>query len=87
MTVQDLRFAARSLSRSRGFASIAILSFALAIALNTTMYSLLDALLDPQVDARQPDQLFHFKFFGNYRRLPSGCGTSCGPCRVFRRRT
>jgi putative ABC transport system permease protein len=72
MTLQDLRFAARSLSRSRGFASIAILSFGLAIALNTTMYSLLDALLDPQLDVRHPEQLYHFRFFGNYRRLPSG---------------
>ena len=72
MTLQDLRLAARSLSRSRGFASIAILSFSLAIALNTSMYSLLDALLDPQVDVRQPAQLYHFGFFGNYRRLPSG---------------
>lgn len=73
MTSQNLRLAVRSLARSRGFTVIAILSFALAIALNTTMYSLLDALIDPQVDVRQPEQLYHFRFFGDvHHRLQRG---------------
>ena len=73
ITVQNLRVAGRTLSKSRGFAAIATISFALAIALNTTMYSLLDALIDPRVDVRHPEQLYHFRFFGDvHHRLPRG---------------
>ena len=55
------------------FATIAILSFALAIALNTTMYSLLDALIDPRVDVPQPEQLRRMQLFGDAaRRLRPG---------------
>jgi putative ABC transport system permease protein len=73
MSTGDLRLAARALSRSRGFAVTAVLSFALAIALNTTIYSLLAALIDPQIDVRKPEQLYSLRFFGDYHhRLPRG---------------
>lgn len=48
----------------------AILSFALAIALNTTIYSLLEALIDPQIDVRKPEQLYSLRFFGDYHHRP-----------------
>jgi len=69
----QLRIALRTLGRHRGFTVVAILSLAIAIALNTTMYSVLDAMLYPQVPVRQPDHLLLFRYFGDYRkRLPDG---------------
>ena len=68
-----LRQSARTLAKHPGFACIAILSLALAIALNTTMYSVLDAMINPRIDAREPERLFGVTYFGDYRRrLPAG---------------
>src|SRR5438552_3527192 len=64
----SLRQSARTLAKHRGFTSIAILSLALAIALNTTMYSVLDAMINPRIDAREPERLFGVTYFGDYRR-------------------
>src|SRR5687768_6830606 len=63
-----LRIALRTLSRHRGFTTVAILSLAIAIALNTTMYSALDAMLDPHINARQPDHIYSIRYYGDYRR-------------------
>src|SRR5205809_4217509 len=65
---QDVRLAVRTLGKHPGFATIAILSLALAIALNTTMYSVLDALVNPRVDMRLPDRLYRLKYYGNFRK-------------------
>lgn len=67
-----LRIALRTLARHRGFTAVAIVSLAVAIALNTTMYSALDAMLDPRISARQPDRIFTLGYYGdNRRKLPS----------------
>jgi putative ABC transport system permease protein len=65
---QDVRLAIRSFVRQPGFTVVAVLSLALAIALNTTMYSVLDAMIKPRLDARQPDHLYQVTFFGNRER-------------------
>jgi putative ABC transport system permease protein len=71
--MSQLRIAARTLARSRGFSAIAILSLGLAIALNVVIYSLLVALINPPVDVRQPDQLHRFRYFGDvHHRLQPG---------------
>ena len=54
----QLRLAARSFSRHPGFSLVAVLSLALAIALNTTMYSVIDALVNPKLDIQDPDRLY-----------------------------
>ncbi|HJQ21359.1 MAG TPA: FtsX-like permease family protein [Gemmatimonadaceae bacterium] len=63
-----IRIALRTLGRHRGFAAVAILSLAVAIALNTTMYSVLDALISPRIDARKPENLYRVRYFTNDAR-------------------
>ena len=43
--LRDLKFSARSLSKHPGFAAVAVLTLALGIAANTTIYSTFDALI------------------------------------------
>lgn len=62
---QDLRLAVRSFARHRGFTAVAVLSLALAIALNTTMYSVLDAMIRPKFDARDPGQIYQIITWGD----------------------
>jgi putative ABC transport system permease protein len=62
---QDIRFAARSFARQRGFTTVAVLSLALAISLNTTMYTVIDAMVRPTLAMREPDRLFSVVFYGD----------------------
>jgi hypothetical protein len=58
-----VRIALRTLARHRGFTTVAVLSISIAVALNTTMYSALDKLIDPQINARNPERVYSFRFF------------------------
>jgi putative ABC transport system permease protein len=54
---RDLRYAARGLSKHRGFAFVAILSLALGIGANTAVFSLVNTLMLRKLPVRAPEQL------------------------------
>lgn len=67
---QRLRFAARALRQSPVFALTAIASLGLALALNTTMFALIDAVRHPFVPYPDPEQLATVSFRGGDRERP-----------------
>lgn len=55
--VEDLRFALRQLKRSPGFAAAVVVTLALAIGVNTAVFSLLDGFLLRSLPYPQPERL------------------------------
>ena len=65
-----LRDAFRALRHSPLFAVAAVLSLGLALALNTTMFAVVDAQLHPPAPYPAPDQVFQLMQGGGDRRRP-----------------
>ena len=73
---QDLRYAARALRASPGLVAVAVLSLGLGIGVNTTLFSVFNAVFLHQVSASDPAHLWRIWFGGgnkisypNYRDL------------------
>src|SRR5258706_4701100 len=70
--VNHARFALRMLLRHKRFSSLAVLSLSVAIALNTTMYSVLDTMVSPKLAMREPENLYGFVFYGDFHgKIPT----------------
>lgn len=55
--MHTFRYALRSLARSPSFVTIAILALGVGLGLSTTMFAVMDTVVNPYVPYRDPDQL------------------------------
>ncbi|MEK6281428.1 MAG: ABC transporter permease [Acidobacteriota bacterium] len=55
--IKDLRYGIRMLAKSPAFTGVAILSLALGVGANTTVFSLLDAVMLRSLPVQNPDQI------------------------------
>jgi predicted permease len=58
-TVQDVRYAARSLRRGLVFSTVVVLSLALGIGANTAIFSLIDAVMWRMLPVKDPENLLY----------------------------
>lgn len=62
--IKDLRHAFRTLFQAKGWTIVVILSLALGIGANTTLFSAVDELLLTKVNVWQPDSLVRLRYVG-----------------------
>jgi putative ABC transport system permease protein len=73
MLLQDMRYALRNLSRSKGFATVAILCLGFGVGLNATIFSLIDGVLLKPYPYTDPDRIL---VVGEQRRNTDEAGLS-----------
>ncbi|MBE7499046.1 MAG: ABC transporter permease [Verrucomicrobiales bacterium] len=81
----DLRFAIRQLQRSPGFAAVAVLTLALGIGVNTTVFSITNGLLLRPLPVPEPERLV--ALFTTYQKQSGLNGTSYPDYRDLRDRS
>src|SRR5690348_1283862 len=64
--LRSIRIATRTLRKQPVFTAAVILSLGLAIALNTTLYAVFDALVRPRLAMAHPERLFAVRYYGDY---------------------
>ena len=75
LVLSDLRFALRTMRRSPGFTTIAILSIALGIGANTAIFTLVDQVLLRVLPVKNPQQLVQVTQDGDLYGSNWGDGT------------
>ena len=63
--VQDIRYGLRTLRKSPGFTSVAVLTLALGIGANTAIFTLLHASLWKPLSVNDPKEIFHVMRFAS----------------------
>jgi putative ABC transport system permease protein len=81
---QDVRYALRTLRRSPGFATVAILCLAIGIGANTAIFSVVNALILRSLPVRDPGQLI--ELLKRYPGEPRLNSFSWADCEYFRDR-
>jgi predicted permease len=64
----NIRYAIRSLAKSPIFTAVAALSLALALAVNTTMFALVDAVIHPTMPYHDAGRAYTIRYMGAVRR-------------------
>jgi predicted permease len=79
---QDVRFGLRQLRRSPGFTAVAVFTLALGIGVNTSIFSLIDAVMLKMLPIRDPQQLRQVLWAGPHdpRELRLRTSYSTGFC-------